>query len=505
MNVDIVGYRPSFNIAILSSDASLSHRFMTVMAVEGYTVKTFAGLEALQASGKEFPPHIILLDHSIVKVPDLLPQLSSIFPATFFYLLGLPEDLDQVVTHLKNFKGVIPQGKITTRVLTALLDNALEQLLLRYEVEKKTSATTPDDVVDGFRITSHDQIIDINDFSGTGGNDELNRFVDWSERLSAVEHYEEAIKSYTNELYDRFECDAVIYFKYMSAYASLVATHSEGIPFQKVRGLGLNFSEDRHFDPQKDLLKMDEYRPFVKMVENVVEEKKMATSVLIVDGQVRGLFALVGVSPAIKSEPYFRACELLVQRWLSEVLLKERIHNLERHDDLTGCLNKRTFSEQVFLEVGRARRIKLPVSYVYISIDHIQNIKKELNADRYRTLLKMVAKVIEQAIRKTDFAGRMGENEFAILFPHMNYENLKVKATRLKRMLETAKYFNDLKKEFSLSTTICISEYPSSAYDAEDLMLAAAQKVIAEESSSQLFVMSKGDSFVPDFEPGQGG
>lgn len=504
MNVEIAEYRPSFNIAILSSDASVSHRFMTVMAVEGYTVKAFVGLEQLQATGKEFPPHIILLDHTLVTLHGLLPALNKIFPETFFYLLGLPEDLDQTVTHLKNFKGVIPQGKITTRVLTTLLDNGIEQLLLRYQVEKSATAD-PSLEAEPLRFKNEEQIIDVNDFSGGGNNDVLNRFVNWVERLTAIEHYDEAIKLYTNELYDFFECDAVIYFKYMSAYASLVATHSEGVVFQKVRGLGLNFSEDRLFDPQKDLLRMDEYRPFVQMVQNAVDEKKIATSVLKVDGQVRGLFALVGVSPSVKEESYFRACEAVVVRWLSEVLLKEKIHNLERHDELTGCLNKRTFSEQVFLEVARARRIKLPASYVYISVDNLQNIKQELNADRYRTLLKMVAKVIDQAIRKTDFAGRMGEAEFAVLFPHMNFENLKVKAARLKRMLETAKYFNDLKKEFALSTTVCISEYPSSAYDAEDLMLAASQKVLAEENSSQLFVMSKGDNFVPDFEPGQGG
>lgn len=504
MNVDIVEYRPSFNIAILSSDASLSHRFMTVMAVEGYTVKVFAGLEPLQVTGKEFPPHIILLDSALIHEHGLLPQLNQIFPETFFYLLGLPEDLDQTVTYLKNFKGVIPQGKITTRVLTALIDNGIEQLLLRYEVEKRALQPSVENEAATLKFKNEEQIIDIQDFSA-GSNDVLNRFINWVERLSAIEHYDEAIKLYANELYDFFECDSVIYFKYMPAYASLVATHSEGVSFQKVRGLGLNFAEDRLFDPKKDLLRMDEYRPFVQMVQNAVNEKKMATSVLMVAGQVRGLFTLVGVSPSVKEESYFRACEAVLVRWLSEVMLKEKIHNLERHDELTGSLNRRTFSEQVFLEVARARRIKLPVSYVYISIDHLQSIKKELNPDRYRTLLKMIAKVIDQAIRKTDFAGRMAEAEFAVLFPHMNFENLKVKAARIKRMLETAKYFNDLKKEFALSTTVCISEYPSSAYDAEDLMLAAAQKVLAEENTGQLFVISKGESFVPDFEPGQGG
>lgn len=498
MNVEIAGYRPSFNIAILSADASLLHRFITVMAVESYTVKAFAGYEQLEASGKEFPPHIILVDCAFVGSPEL-KKMVQLFPETYIYLLGMHDDLDQVVSVVQNFKGVIPQGKITTRVLTTILDDGLRQLLTKYELEKQS--VSPDMKS---KILERQQIIDISDFSN-GSHDLLDRFVDWAERLSAVEHFDEAIKSYVNELYDHFDCEAVIYFKYMPAYASLVATHAEGIAFEKVRGMGLNFSEDRLFDSTKDLFRMDEHRPFVQMVRNVVDEKKMATSVLMLDGQVRGLFTFVGVSPSVLSESYFKACEVVLVRWLSEVVLKEKIHNLERHDDLTGCLNKRTFADQVFLEVGRARRIKLPVSYVYVSIDNIQGIKQELNSDRYKTLLKMVAKVIEQSIRKTDSAGRMGEAEFAILFPHMSMRDLKVKASKLKRLLETAKYFNDLKKEFTLSTTVCISEYPSTSYDAEDLMMSAAQKVLTDENTSELFVMSKGPSFVPDFEPGLGG
>lgn len=192
--------------------------------------------------------------------------------------------------------------------------------------------------------------------------------------------------------------------------------------------------------------------------------------------------------------------ERIFSHWLAEILLLEQNHNLNRNDELTELLNRRVFTESIALEVARAQRIQHPVSLIVVRIDNLNLLKNKLNIDRYHTLIKMVAKILLQATRKTDFVGALSEGEYGLLLPHMSLKNARKKAKQIKNTLESAKYFSDVNLSLEVQFSMCISEYPSLAFDFEDFLLSCSQKLLIEPHMGQILEVTKNENFQPDFK-----
>lgn len=327
----------------------------------------------------------------------------------------------------------------------------------------------------------------------------IARLDSWTLHLYAIQHFDEAIKSFSGEVYEGLQARSVIFFKYLKSFSSMVATHSEGINFSEVRGLGLNFSNDKNFSPVRDFLRIEQNNSFQEMMNKILPHHKFSTALCVVRGEIRGLFVFTDIDQQKLEASYYKVAERIFSHWLSEIHLLDLNHNLTRNDELTSLLTKRVFSEYVALEVGRSQRIKHPVSLMVVRLDGASNLKSQLNIDRYYSMIKMVAKILTQSTRKTDYLGQLSEAEFGVLLPHMSLKNANNKAKQLKHILEASKYFSEANLNIQVHFSICYSEYPSRAHDFEDLQLATVQKLMLESGSSQLVEVTKSESFIPDF------
>ena len=336
----------------------------------------------------------------------------------------------------------------------------------------------------------------------------IDRLDLWTERLYAVRHYDEALKSFSFEMYKHlyhFRSSpeyghGVLFFKYFKSYSSLLVTHSEGITFSKVRGLGLNFIKNKEFSPERDIPDLKTHKPFQDLLKGVLQNNFYSLWPLSVGGEVRGLFVFTYIEEKHLKSSFFQLAVKILSHWLSEILLIDAHHDLLWQDELTGLLNKKVFCEHIFREVARAQEISHPVSLMQISIDHFEKIKKKFNQDQVQNLLKKMSEVLKQSVRAIDFIGRMSEKEIAVLFPHTGIQNLRRKALQIKHSLEKVQYLKDQNSMFSLRVTLSICEYPTAAFDAEDMFLSVSQKLVVEENSSQIYEIDKGSNFIPDFE-----
>jgi len=94
-----------------------------------------------------------------------------------------------------------------------------------------------------------------------------------------------------------------------------------------------------------------------------------------------------------------------------------RLHQLLRTDELTGCLNKKTFFEEAEREINRALRYKHPTTFLMIDVDNFKTINDEhghLNGD---LALKEISDLIHQSLRTSDSLARFGGDEFLVLLP----------------------------------------------------------------------------------------
>ncbi len=99
-------------------------------------------------------------------------------------------------------------------------------------------------------------------------------------------------------------------------------------------------------------------------------------------------------------------------------LRAERNRNLRyfmERDSLTGLLNHSNLKEQLHREVMRCQRSAMPLSFAMIDADHFKIVNDtygHLTGDR---VLKSLARILQDRLRRTDILGRYGGEEFGVI------------------------------------------------------------------------------------------
>jgi len=96
------------------------------------------------------------------------------------------------------------------------------------------------------------------------------------------------------------------------------------------------------------------------------------------------------------------------------VELERRILELASIDFLTGVLNRRAFINRMEEEIQRARREKAFLSLILADIDYFKKINDSYGHQAGDIVLQRFAKELTNSLRKYDFVGRYGGEEFVI-------------------------------------------------------------------------------------------
>ena len=107
----------------------------------------------------------------------------------------------------------------------------------------------------------------------------------------------------------------------------------------------------------------------------------------------------------------------LQEELLKRKTLEKRLRHRADHDPLTGLLNRRSFVKRVDYEIKRFHRYKSNLSYLIIDIDKFKAINDVYGHLMGDVVLKAFAKKILAILRETDFVGRIGGEEFAVMLP----------------------------------------------------------------------------------------
>jgi diguanylate cyclase (GGDEF)-like protein len=135
-----------------------------------------------------------------------------------------------------------------------------------------------------------------------------------------------------------------------------------------------------------------------------------------------GMGAVVGVVLAWFSERQD------VRAWSLEEALREQALT----DALTGLLNRRAFLESAGGELVRAARHHYPVSLLMVDIDRFKRINDTWGHPTGDAVIRALARVCADTVRKSDPCARMGGEEFALLLPHSELQGALELAERLR-------------------------------------------------------------------------
>jgi diguanylate cyclase (GGDEF)-like protein len=119
--------------------------------------------------------------------------------------------------------------------------------------------------------------------------------------------------------------------------------------------------------------------------------------------------------------------------------LHSELDQLATIDFLTGLPNRRRFMEQAEGEMARAARYKQPFAMAILDIDFFKKVNDQYGHSAGDAVLKTFGTVCRETLRDSDFVGRIGGEEFGILFPNTSLSEASKVLERLRsRISETA-------------------------------------------------------------------
>ena len=149
--------------------------------------------------------------------------------------------------------------------------------------------------------------------------------------------------------------------------------------------------------------------------------------------------------------------------------LEEELKYLASVDPQTGVLNRQALLEAGMHEVKRAQRYKRDLSVLIMRLDyfHDTSSQRDFTDDIIRKMIAMTRSMI----RESDYIGRVGDIEFAILLPETSKEKALVAADRIKSKIEE----ESLKKSdgFFITIHFGVSEKESAKDTIDDMLLRA--------------------------------
>lgn len=93
------------------------------------------------------------------------------------------------------------------------------------------------------------------------------------------------------------------------------------------------------------------------------------------------------------------------------------LRGLIMRDSLTGLLNHSAIKEALMREVARARRSGAPLALAMIDIDFFKRINDSYGHPVGDQVIRALARLLQQRLRRGDFIGRYGGEEFAVIMP----------------------------------------------------------------------------------------
>lgn len=111
--------------------------------------------------------------------------------------------------------------------------------------------------------------------------------------------------------------------------------------------------------------------------------------------------------------------------------LRRELEAQARHDGLTGLFNHRYFYERLEEEFEKTRRKNHPLSVALIDLDHFKKLNDSSGHRVGDQVLQALSVLLRSSVRRTDLAGRVGGDEFALALPETTNDDALMLCRRI--------------------------------------------------------------------------
>ncbi|BCH31976.1 GGDEF domain-containing protein [Mesorhizobium sp. L-8-10] len=161
-----------------------------------------------------------------------------------------------------------------------------------------------------------------------------------------------------------------------------------------------------------------------------LEKLLFATGVLLATALFFGIFFIYPlIRTQVKEEGKLREMTMtLSQR-------SETLQHAALTDSLTGMHNRRYFDDALREYIAEFRRIDRPVGLMVLDLDHFKQVNDTHGHDVGDEVLRAVAGCLKDLTRYHDVVARVGGEEFAVVAPNMDTDQLAKLAERIRKAI----------------------------------------------------------------------
>ena len=165
--------------------------------------------------------------------------------------------------------------------------------------------------------------------------------------------------------------------------------------------------------------------------------------------------------------------------------LQEQLWQQTVRDPLTNLFNRRYLEPTLEREVARAWREQLPLSLMILDLDHFKRINDEHGHDGGDVLLRAIARLIRDGVRRDDIACRYGGEEFVIVLPNCPLALALERAEDLRQAVTQLTVTVHQRSLPAVTTSVGLASLSAEVSDAAALITAADRALYAAKNGGR--------------------
>jgi diguanylate cyclase (GGDEF)-like protein len=153
-------------------------------------------------------------------------------------------------------------------------------------------------------------------------------------------------------------------------------------------------------------------------------------------------------------------------------------------DSLTGLLKHSRIKEQVDAELSRAMRAKENLSVVMLDLDYFKQVNDTYGHPAGDKVIKAIAHLLRQRLRKTDAVGRYGGEEFVAVLPRCSGEEAQLLMEDVRQRFRDITFSAD-QHSFNVTLSVGIAAYREGVERADQLLQEADAALYRAKSTGR--------------------
>lgn len=114
----------------------------------------------------------------------------------------------------------------------------------------------------------------------------------------------------------------------------------------------------------------------------------------------------------------------------------QELERVARFDVLSGLMNRMSLFDALDVEIERSIRSGLPLCGIMVDIDHFKDVNDNYGHPCGDKVIRALGEVFRAELRKYDYAGRYGGEEFFVALPNSSLNQASMFGERVRRGLE---------------------------------------------------------------------